>query len=148
MTTTEEIRQLDAELTTWRSVFRALFLVSKRMNRRTDELLQPYGLSLAGLRLLSLLNDRGPLSLGDISELLYYGKSNITRLVDQMESEQLVQRVRDPEDRRSIKAVITGIGKSRLEIAREALEKADWGLSGLTAAQRRDLTRFLENILI
>ena len=118
------------------------------MNRRSDDLLQPHGLSLAGLRLLSLLNDRGPLSLGEISDLLYYGKSNITRLVDQVEGEQLVERVRDPDDRRSIRAVITDRGKNQLERARAALEKADWGLAGLTPAQRRNLTELLEQIVI
>ncbi len=95
---------------------------------------------------MALLDDRGPLCLGEISELLYYGKSNITRLVDRLEAERFVQRKRDAHDRRSIEAVITKEGRSTLGVARQAMEEASWGLGGLSEEQRQLLVELLEQV--
>lgn len=134
----------DAPPTSWRSVFRALLITGKRVNRQADVLLQPQGLLLAELRLLGLLEDRSPRSLGEISRLLYYGKSSITRLVDRLEADGLVGRVRDGDDRRSVSAVITDAGITRLKVGRDAMESANWGLGGLSEQQRRLLLELLE----
>jgi DNA-binding MarR family transcriptional regulator len=40
-------------------------------------------------------------------------RSNITQLIDRLESEKLVKRVDDPQDRRSLLAQITPLGRER-----------------------------------
>ena len=91
-----------------------------------------------------LLEDGTPRSLGEISRLLYYGKSSITRLVDRLEAQGLVRRVRDGDDRRSVHALITDRGLAKLRVGREALEAANWGLGGLSEQQRCLLVELLE----
>ncbi|HKY97065.1 MAG TPA: MarR family transcriptional regulator, partial [Gemmatimonadaceae bacterium] len=63
---------------------------------------------------LTKLQEAGePLTLSDLAERLSCVRSNITQLVDRLESDGLVRRVADPSDRRSIRAELTDLGKER-----------------------------------
>jgi DNA-binding MarR family transcriptional regulator len=64
-------------------------------------------------------------------------RSNITQLVDRLESEKLVKRVDDAQDRRSLRAAITPLGRERqaagarrVEAVRRQLAAALKGLDG------------------
>ena len=73
--------------------------------------LEPTGLSLPKLRMLSHLVDSGePLPLGQLAERSACAKSNVTQLIDRLEADGLVRREPDPEDRRSVRAAITDEG--------------------------------------
>jgi DNA-binding MarR family transcriptional regulator len=48
-------------------------------------------------------------------------KSNVTQLVDRLESDGLVRREADPGDRRSIRAVVTDSGRDRHVAGSQAL---------------------------
>jgi len=52
---------------------------------------------------LQLLIDCGPLTIGELSNVLYLAPSTITDLVDRMEKSHLVIRERSTEDRRIVK---------------------------------------------
>jgi DNA-binding MarR family transcriptional regulator len=70
------------------------------------------GLSLPKLAALRALEDAGKaLPLGQLAERLSCVKSNITQLVDRLESDGFVARVADPNDRRSRLAVMTTQGR-------------------------------------
>jgi len=71
---------------------------------------------LSGARLAALthLVEAGePVPLGELAEQCACVRSNITQLVDRLEADQLVQRVDDPADRRSLRAQITPLGRER-----------------------------------
>jgi DNA-binding MarR family transcriptional regulator len=70
----------------------------------------------------------GDTALGDLAESLESTPRNITGLVDHLERDGLVERVPDPEDRRSVRARLTQAGRERIE--------SMWG-TGL--AQQADL---------
>ena len=55
------------------------------------------------------------LSLSELASRLSCVRSNMTQLVDRLESDGLVKRVSDPHDRRAVKAAITDEGRSRCE---------------------------------
>ena len=80
------------------------------------------GLSLAKLKVLGILvSSSGSLTLGELAERLACVRSNVTQLVDRLESDGLVRREADPDDRRSIRAVVTDAGRDRERAGSAAL---------------------------
>ena len=74
------------------------------------------GLSIPKLAALSRLVDAGDsLPLGQLAERLACVKSNVTQLVDRLETDGLVERAPDPNDRRSRLAVLTEAGRRAYE---------------------------------
>jgi len=79
-----------------------------------DDALDANGLSRAKLGVLMVLaGESDPLPLGQLAERLTCVKSNITQLVDRLEADGLVERLRDAGDRRSTRAAITEEGRRR-----------------------------------
>ncbi len=84
------------------------------------------GLSLSKFAVLDQLVKVGePLPLTRLAERLSCVKSNITQLIDRLEADGLVERVDDPEDRRSVLAAITKEGRHRYEMGAQALIAAE-----------------------
>jgi DNA-binding MarR family transcriptional regulator len=115
------------------------------LEQRLEAALEPHGLSLAKLGALSKLAAAGePVPLSTLAERLSCVRSNITQLVDRLESEKLVVRSDDPRDRRSVRAELTPQGKARHATGMRALEKAERQiLSRLTSKEQNDLFRLL-----
>jgi DNA-binding MarR family transcriptional regulator len=55
---------------------------------------------------------KAPLSMGELAELLYCDASNVTGIVDRLESRGLVERTPDPNDRRVKRLVLTQQGRT------------------------------------
>lgn len=106
------------------------------------------GLSLAQLRVLrGLVEKGGTLPLGGLADLLSCVKSNVTQLVDRLEAEGLVRREPDPEDRRSIRAVLTAEGRRRYERAWQARDEAEREIVETLPPERRaELAALLDEI--
>ena len=58
------------------------------------------------------------LRMKDLAGRILYSKSGFTNIVDRMEKEGLVRRVRPENDRRSILVVLTDAGREKMEQAR------------------------------
>lgn len=106
---------------------------------RIEGSLEPLGLSLAKLNVLNTLVEApAALTLGELAQRLACVRSNITQLVDRLESDGLVRREPDPADRRSIRALITDAGRERQLSGAAALakvqEEVTHVLSGFDAA--------------
>ena len=86
--------------------------------------LVPVGLSLAKFGALTHLVEAGePLSLSECAEKMTCVRSNITQLVDRLEADRLVRRIRDPEDRRVVRAAVTQSGIERQAAGAKEVEK-------------------------
>lgn len=97
-------------------LFERLLQAAARVEARLEESVAPAGLSLAKLNVLQHLVDAGdPLPLGQLAERIACVKSNVTQLVDRLESEGLVRRVTDADDRRIVRAVITQEGRRKYD---------------------------------
>jgi DNA-binding MarR family transcriptional regulator len=59
---------------------------------------------------------------GEIGRLYGVDPSRITRLAKQLESEELIQRTRDPEDNRVVRMSLTSGGRRAFEMAAERSE--------------------------
>ena len=112
---------------------------------RLEAALEPQGLSLAKFNVLRMLVAAGePLPLGALAERSACVRSNITQLVDRLESEKLVVRADDPHDRRSIRAELTAEGRRRHAAGVRALEAAERELfAGLPPKERESLLHLL-----
>lgn len=96
---------------------------------RLETALEPLGLSLAKLNVLSKLEAAGePLPLGTVAERCACVRSNITQLVDRLAAEKLVVRSDDPHDRRSVRAELTDEGRARQAAGLAALYKVEHAL--------------------
>jgi DNA-binding MarR family transcriptional regulator len=115
---------------------------------RLETALEPLGLSLAKLGLLSKLVAAGePLPLRLLAEECGCVRSNITQLVDRLEAEKLVRRADDPKDRRSIRCELTAEGKSRQAAGLRALKKAEEDLfAPLAPSDRKNLLALLRSL--
>jgi DNA-binding MarR family transcriptional regulator len=86
--------------------------VAHTLEARLERDLAAEGLSLAKVGVLNALAAaEQPITLGEIAENVGCVRSNITQLVDRLESEGLVQRVADPSDRRVKRAQLTPAGR-------------------------------------
>lgn len=109
-----------------------------------------YGLSQPQFTVLMTLRRSSPdgLTLTELARSIFVTNTNITGLVDRLERDGLVERRRDPDDRRAQLVVMTARGRATLERAWERhpvmLEAA---FSGLPERERRALGRLLEKFV-
>ncbi|WP_031079246.1 MarR family winged helix-turn-helix transcriptional regulator [Streptomyces sp. NRRL WC-3742] len=87
------------------------------------------GLSAGALDVLARLSAAGGeggdgLSIGELARAAGVSSRNVTGLVDTLERDGLVRRLQDPEDRRSVRVLITGAGQEWLEAFREPTRRA------------------------
>jgi DNA-binding MarR family transcriptional regulator len=84
------------------------------IEERLEEALATVNLSGAKFAALSALVGAGEsLGMCDLAGALTCVRSNVTQLIDRLESDGLVRRVEDPKDRRAVRAEITALGRER-----------------------------------
>jgi MarR family transcriptional regulator, lower aerobic nicotinate degradation pathway regulator len=97
---------------------------------------------------LNQLSESGPLSQQELGRALRINPSNLVGLLDLLEGDGLLVRVRDPHDRRRHLVTITPLGKRRLIGAWEAAEAAESDLlSPLSEQEREQLRSMLERLV-
>lgn len=79
-----------------------LAAASDRIGMRLSQCLRKRGVPVEFWRILSCLQDRQGLTMGDLAEQALLSLPTATRLVDKMVSEALVYRVPSPDDRRKV----------------------------------------------
>ena len=97
--------------------------------------------SLVHLDVLMLLADEGPLPMRAIAEALGVSQASTTGIVDRMEQRDLVERQRDPGDRRVVMVTLSGTGREL--IAGIATERRDRLASLLGELSDEDLAALL-----
>ena len=115
---------------------------------RISEALKAAGLSYAKYDVLHQLRKaKDPVSLRVLAENQGCAASNITQIVDRLEAEGLVQRVDDPDDRRSVRAQLTDQGAVQADEGTTQIDvvRAQFAAS-FTAAEREQLARLLAKI--
>jgi DNA-binding MarR family transcriptional regulator len=103
-------------LRTWRLCFESILALADVLD---SELERDAGIPLRWYDLLVHLEDEPEgVQMNALAERILYSKSGFTRVVDRMEADDLVRRVRPENDRRSIRIVLTDMGRETLERAR------------------------------
>lgn len=109
----EDSRRLRA----WRGFVR---VQSELINKLDAELTRTHSLSLSAFEVLLFLQDapKNRIRMSELAESVLLTPSGMTRLVDKLESEQLVERERCEDDARGSFAVLTPAGKRLVRRAR------------------------------
>jgi len=113
---TETRTLTERELRAWRGLLRAHALMVKRLDA---ELEAAHGLALTSYEVLLRLahTDGGKMRMCDVAESVLLSRSGLTRLVDRLERDGLVERVSCADDARGAYAKLTDAGRAKLEEA-------------------------------
>lgn len=113
-----------------------------------DTVLKPYGITFARYEVLVLLtfSRSGYLPLSKIGERLMVHPTSVTNAIDRLESQELVRRVPDADDRRKVLATLTPKGKRVTKQATKALDAMAFGIDGLETEKLHDLYQVLRDL--
>ncbi|MQA90153.1 MAG: MarR family transcriptional regulator [Gemmatimonas sp.] len=125
-----------------------LLETAKALQDRLEEALKDVGLSRAKMEALQQLVRAGePMPLRALAEGQRCVPSNMTTLIDRLESEGLVRRVDDPADRRSVRAELTPLGAERAAAGAEVLVRVQEEFaSSLPLSEQASLRRILASL--
>ncbi|MBQ0141099.1 MAG: MarR family transcriptional regulator [Kurthia sp.] len=90
------------------------------IKQKGREILNNYTITPPQFIALQWLDELGDMTIGDLSNKMYLAFSTTTDLIDRMEKNQLVQRVRDMQDRRVVRIHLLTEGE---KIIKEVIEK-------------------------
>ena len=140
--TTKTEARLPAEL-----VASSLFLLKRlgfTAKQRSIDEYERFGLSPYHHGILALLEGSAPETQAEIADALGYDRGTLVGLLDELEEQELVERKRDPDDRRRQLVRITGDGKRTLAKLRALSQRLeDEFLAPLDAEQREQLHALL-----
>jgi len=94
--------------------------IAKQVRRKGREILTDFAITPPQFDALIYLNEFGDLTIGELSSKLYLAYSTTTDLVDRMERNDLVERVRDSNDRRVVRLHMKDKGRDMIEKVLEA----------------------------
>jgi DNA-binding MarR family transcriptional regulator len=124
----------DAAVRAWRGLLRAHACLAKRLDAALD---QAHGLPLTSYEVLARLEDcsGGRMRMCDLAEQAQLSRSGLTRLVDRLERESLLERCSCDHDARGSFACLTEAGRERVAEAR---------VTHLAVVQEQFFSRFSE----
>lgn len=132
--------------TSARGTIALLSRLSKSVYRRSTESL--LGMSMRHYLALSYVAEPGGISQQQLSEILCIDPNNTVLLLNELESDGLIRRVRDPADRRRHVVQMTEAGELAFERGQRARESVeDEVLRALSADERETLHRLLAKAL-
>jgi DNA-binding MarR family transcriptional regulator len=121
-----------------------LALLGQEAMRRVRDALTAHNLSPRQFELLGLLHDQGAMGQRELGQAMNTDPSVLVTLLNPLESDGLLSRDRDPEDRRRHVVTLTPAGAKRLaRSARAQREAENVLLAELDAAQREQLRDLL-----
>jgi DNA-binding MarR family transcriptional regulator len=126
--------------------------LAKILGDQAAERLSEYSLHWWQYDVLSALRRQGRpyrLMATELAEAGRLTSGAMTNRIDRLESEGLVRRLHDTQDRRRVLVELTASGRKLVERAMEArFETAARALSGLSRQQRRQLSNLLRDVLL
>lgn len=81
---------------------KSLRYIAHIVKQKGREILSNYSITPPQFVALQWLHEIGDMTIGELSNKMYLAYSTTTDLVDRMEKNQLVKRVKDPSDRRVV----------------------------------------------
>ncbi|XAZ23745.1 MarR family transcriptional regulator [Sinorhizobium sp. B11] len=132
-------------------IFGRLKRLTTHIGREVDALLLKHGLSSSSFDVLATLRRSGApyrLSPGELLGMTMVSSGTMTNRIDQLEKAGLVERLFNPEDRRSVLIALTEKGLAAVEEAVGAHVANQQRLTrNLTAEDRAELDRLLKKFL-
>jgi MarR family 2-MHQ and catechol resistance regulon transcriptional repressor len=123
------------------STYVKLIRTAEALHSEVSKGLAAEGLTASQFSTLKVLRLRGPLAQRDIAKYLLKTGGNITVVVDNLEKQKLVRRIRDTEDRRMVFVQLTSLGEATFDriysphldrIRRSMASLKEWDLEKLS----------------
>ncbi len=158
----EKSDHVDRILTQWRrerpeldvepmGIFGRLKRLTTHIGREVDAVLLKHGLSSSSFDVLATLRRSGApyrLSPGELLDMTMVSSGTMTNRIDQLEKAGFVERLFNPEDRRSVLIALTEKGLAAVEEAVGAHVANQQRLTrNLTAEDKAELDRLLKKFL-
>ncbi len=121
------------------------------LERRVEETLKPFGLTLWQFDVLATLRRTGKpfrLSPSELMKEIMLSSGAMTNRIDRLEAMGFVERRPEPSDRRSVQIVLTAKGKRLID--RVIPERFDWAaavVDPLSDREQRSLEQMLRKLL-
>ncbi|MCT6924512.1 MULTISPECIES: MarR family transcriptional regulator [Bacillales] len=129
------------------TIEKELRFISHLVKQKGREILSNYTITPPQFVALQWLGEAGDMTIGDLSTKMYLAFSTTTDLVDRMEKAQLVQRVRDEQDRRVVRIHLLPEGE---RIIQEVIEQRRHYLRNIMedfdVEEATDLVRLLRKL--
>lgn len=113
--------------------------------------LEPFDITLSQFNVLQVLNDASPerVTCTDVGRRLLDRTPDVTRLLDRLEKQEIVERKRAEHDRRIVEVGITEKGRAMVERIIPTVERTVATLtSPLTNVEHRLLFEYLDRLLM
>lgn len=122
--------------------------VARRAQRLVEDALAQEGARRQHFVVLTSLSEQGPASQAALGRRLWIDRSDLHAILNDLEADGLIARVRDESDRRRNVVELTRAGKAALARLDKRVDAAQNALlARLTAADRRELRRLLERVV-
>jgi DNA-binding MarR family transcriptional regulator len=109
----------------------------------------PPGTTVRFYGVLATLTELGPHSQHELSTLLHVNRTMMVKLIDAMEQAGLVERRRNPTDRRSYALEATEAGRNMLKQMAAAADRGEQALTGeLSGGERERLQHLLQKVVV
>ncbi|WP_035199991.1 MarR family winged helix-turn-helix transcriptional regulator [Heyndrickxia coagulans] len=119
--------------------------ISGIVKQKGRELLSDYKITPPQFLALQWLFEEGDMTIGDLSNRMYLAFSTTTDLIDRMEKNELVRRVKDPHDRRVVRIHLLEKGRVLID---EVIRKRQAYLQGVLSHFSPDELVKLKNNLL
>ncbi|WP_096153104.1 MULTISPECIES: MarR family winged helix-turn-helix transcriptional regulator [Bacillus] len=110
------------------NIEKSLRYIATLVKQKGREILSNYTITPPQFVALQWLLEGGDMTIGELSTKMYLACSTTTDLVDRMEKNELVQRVKDPNDRRVVRIHLLEEGE---RIIAEVVKKRQEYLQGI-----------------
>src|SRR5438445_10016647 len=125
-----------------------LFVAAQAAQTLATEALEPLGLPARAWPVLTKLVERGPLTQIELATETAIDRTAMVYLLDELEQQAIVERVRNRQDRRSFLIHLTARGRHMQQHAAARLvDQADVLLAPLDANERRQLVGLLTQVV-
>lgn len=128
-----------------------LWFVMTRMIKKTwqmgGRLVEEHELTQPQLYALILLKDNGPMTMGELSDLLAVTHGVATRMVDRLLKKGMVERRRHESDRRVVIISLTGLGeRATVEAVADAMSMIRGAFKSVSQCDREEYLALLGRI--
>jgi MarR family 2-MHQ and catechol resistance regulon transcriptional repressor len=136
-------KDTDLALSMWVKLARAY----ETFNKRSFENIRTFGLTEPQFAVMECLGHLGPLTTGELCRKMLVSGGNMTVVIDNLEKEDLAERIRSKEDRRTIRVQLSRKGKKLFDAIFVQHATHIRNLAGvLTKAEQKELSGLLKKL--
>lgn len=118
--------------------------ISVIVKRKGREILDQFPVTPPQFAALLLLEKEGDLTIGELSQKMYLACSTMTDLIDRMEKNEVVERIRDGRDRRVVRIRLLDKGQKIIqEVLAARREYLSGVLSHLSSGETEQIQKHL-----